>query len=60
MIIKNWMMFDLDRYDNVFAWVTQVVKNGFAMQFKILQKSRINTISYDVVDSEGRGIKNYI
>ena len=60
MIIKNWYMFDLERYDNVFAWITQIVKNGFAMQFKILQKSRINTISYDIVDSEGQGIKNYI
>lgn len=60
VILKNWMMFDLDRYDNVFAWVTQIVKNGFALQFKRLQKSRINTISYDVVDSEGFGIKNYI
>jgi len=60
VIIKNWMMFDLDRYDNVFAWATQIIKNGFAMQFKILQKSRINTISYDVVNEEGKGIKNYI
>jgi hypothetical protein len=60
VIIKNWMMFDLDRYENVFAWGTQIVKNGFALQFKRLMKSRLNTISYDIVDNEGRGIKNYI
>ena len=53
-------MFDLEKYDNVFAWATEVVKNGFALQFKQLQKSRINTLSYDVVDSEGKSIKNYI
>lgn len=60
IIIKNWMMFDLDVYDNVFAWGTQVVKNGFAMQFKILQKTRLNTISLDYKNSEGNSIQNYI
>jgi hypothetical protein len=60
MIIKNWMMFDLDNYENVFSWVTQIVKNGFAMQFKILQKSRLDTISLDYTNSEGNSIQNYI
>lgn len=54
MIIKNWHNFDVDKYDNVMAWVTEVVKRGFAMQFKILQKSRINTISLDCTNDEGK------
>jgi hypothetical protein len=60
MVIKNWYMFDLDNYDNVFAWVTQVVKNGFAMQFKILQKSRQDTISLDYTFNNGKSLQNYI
>lgn len=58
VIIKNWMMFDLDRYDNVFSWGTQIVKNGFAMQFKILQKTRLNTISLDYTNEEGKKMIN--
>lgn len=58
MIIKNWYHFDLDRYDNVFSWVTQVVKNGFALQFKRLMKSRINTISLDYTNEEGKKMIN--
>jgi hypothetical protein len=58
VIIKNWMMFDLDRYENVFAWATQIIKNGFAMQFKILQKTRLNTISLDWVNDEGKKMIN--
>jgi hypothetical protein len=58
VIIKNWMMFDLDKYENVFAWGTQIVKNGFAMQFKILQKTRLNTISLDYTDDEGKKMIN--
>lgn len=57
-IIRNWYNFDTDKYDNVMAWVTEVVKRAFAMQFKQLQKSRINTISLDYRNEEGDFIMN--
>ena len=60
MIVKNWYHFDIDRYDNVLSWVTEVIKRAHAFQWKQLQKSRINTISYDVVNDDGESIKNYI
>lgn len=60
MIVKNWYLFDTDKYDNIMAWVTEVVKRGFALQFKRLQKTRLNTISYDSTNDDGKGIKNYI
>ena len=52
------MLIVLNRYDNVFSWVTQVVKNGFALQFKRLMKSRINTISLDYTNEEGKKMIN--
>ena len=60
VIIKNWYHFNEEAYENPFAYYTELVKRAFAMQFKKLQKSRIDTISYDIVDDEGFGIKNYI
>ena len=58
IIIKNWRHFNEDVYDNPFSYYTELVKRAFAMQFKILQKNRLNTISLDYSDDEGRRIIN--
>lgn len=60
IITKNWYHFDEDKYDNVFAYFTEIIKRAFAHQWKQLQKTRLNTISYDSVNDEGESIKNYI
>lgn len=56
MIIKNWHNFNTDSHDNVLAYLTEVVKRAHAMQFKILQKTRINTISIDNFYEEGKDL----
>ena len=53
MLLKNWIHFDEDRFDNVFAYYTEITKRAFAMQFKIIMKGRIDTISYDAIFSDG-------
>ena len=58
VIIKNWHNFNEDRYDNPFAYYTELVKRAFALQWKQLQKNRINTISLDYTDDEGKRIMN--
>lgn len=58
VIVKNWFMFDEYRYDNVFAWGTEIVKRAFALQFKRLMKSRLNTISLDWTNEDGKRIVN--
>jgi hypothetical protein len=58
VIIKNWYHFNEDRYDNAFAYYTEIIKRGFAMQFKILQKTRLNTISLDWTNDEGKKMIN--
>lgn len=58
VIIKNWYHFDTERYDNVLAWTTEIVKRAHALQFKQLQKSRINTISLDYRNEKGDFIMN--
>lgn len=58
VIIKNWHHFNEERYENPFAYYTEIIKRAFAMQFKILQKNRINTISLDWVNEEGKKIIN--
>jgi hypothetical protein len=58
VIIKNWYHFDELKFTNTFAYYTEIVKRAFAMQFKILQKTRLNTISLDYTDEEGSKIFN--
>jgi len=58
VIIKNWREFDEDKYNNVLAYFTEIVKRGFALQWKRLQKTRINTISLDYTDDEGKKMIN--
>lgn len=60
VIIKNWYHFDEDVYDNPFAYYTELVKRAFALQWKQLQKNRINTISLDYTFDNGKSIQNYI
>lgn len=60
VIIKNWYHFEEDRYENPFAYYTEIIKRAFAMQFKILQKTRLNTISLDYTFDNGKSIQNYI
>ncbi len=60
IVIKNWYHFDEDRYDNAFAYYTEIIKRAFAMQFKILQKTRLKTISLDYTFDNGKSIQNYI
>ena len=58
VIIKNWREFDEDKYNNVLAYFTEIVKRGFVLQWKRLQKTRINTISLDYTDDEGKKMIN--
>lgn len=58
MIIKNWYHFDENKYENPFAYYTELIKRAFAMQWKQLQKTRLNTISLDYSDEEGSKIFN--
>lgn len=58
VIIKNWREFDEDKYNNVLAYFTEIVKRAFALQFKRLMKSRINTISLDYTNEEGKKMIN--
>lgn len=58
VIIKNWYHFNEEVYDNPFAYYTELVKRAFAMQFKKLQKNRMNTISLDYRNQEGDYIMN--
>ena len=58
VIIKNWHHFDELKFTNAFAYYTEIVKRAFAMQWKILQKTRLNTISLDYTDDEGNKIFN--
>ena len=58
VIIKNWYHFDELKFTNAFAYYTEIVKRAFAMQWKILQKTRLNTISLDYTDEEGSKIFN--
>lgn len=58
MIMKNWYHFDENKYDNVLAYFTEIVKRAFAFQFKQLQKTRINTISLDYTNEDGDRIIN--
>jgi hypothetical protein len=60
VIIKNWREFDEEKYNNVLAYFTECVKRAFAMQFKILQKTRLKTISLDYTFDNGKSIQNYI
>jgi hypothetical protein len=45
MIIKNWYHFDEEKYDNVFAYFTEIIKRGFANQYNKLNKTRINCVT---------------
>lgn len=56
IIIKNWHNFNEETHDNVLAYITEIVKRAHAMQFKILQKTRINTISIDNFYEEGKDL----
>jgi hypothetical protein len=58
VIIKNWYHFDLDKYNNVFAYITEIVKRAHAFQWKQLQKTRLNTISLDYTNEEGDRVFN--
>lgn len=58
VLIKNHRNFDEARYDNPLAYITEIVKRAHAMQWKILQKSRINTISLDYTNEEGDRVFN--
>lgn len=58
MIIKNWYHFDENKYDNVLAYFTEIVKRAFARQWNQLQKTRINTISLDLTNEDGDRIVN--
>jgi hypothetical protein len=58
IIIKNWYHFDLDKYNNVFAYITEIVKRAHAFQWKQLQRNRLNTISLDYINEEGNKIFN--
>ena len=58
VIIKNWREFDEDKYNNVLAYFTEIVKRAFALQWKRLQKTRLNTISLDYTDNEGNKMFN--
>jgi hypothetical protein len=60
IIIKNWYHFDELRYDNPFPYYTEIIKRGFAFQFKILQKNKQSTISLDYTFDNGKSIQNYI
>lgn len=60
VIIKNWYHFDLDKYTNAFAYITEIVKRAHAFQWKQLQKNRQNTISLDFTFENGKSIQNYI
>lgn len=60
VIIKNWYNFEEDRYENAFAYFTEVIKRAHALQFKRLMKSRLNTISLDYTLENGKSIQNYI
>ena len=60
VIIKNWYHFDLDKYSNVFAYITEIVKRAHAFQWKQLQKNKKNTISLDFTFENGKSIQNYI
>lgn len=60
VIVKNWMMFDEEVYDNVFAWGTEIIKRAYALQFKRLMKTRVDTISLDFTFDNGKSIQNYI
>lgn len=60
VIIKNWYHFNEEVYDNPFAYYTEIIKRAFVMQFKKLQKNRINTISLDYTFDNGKSIQNYI
>lgn len=60
IVIKNWYHFEEDRYDNAFAYYTEIIKRAFAMQWKILQKTRLKTISLDYTFDNGKSIQNYI
>lgn len=58
VIIKNWMHFNPDKYDNVFSYMTEIVKRAYAFQWKQLQKTRINTISLDYISEDGEKMIN--
>jgi hypothetical protein len=58
VIIKNWYHFNEDVYENPFAYYTELVKRAFALQFKRLQKCRINTISLDYTNEDGKKMFN--
>lgn len=58
IIIKNWIHFDEEKYDNVMSYFTEIVKRGYAWQWKQLQKTRINTISLDYSNDNGDRVFN--
>ena len=53
VIIKNWHQFDEEKYSLPFNYITEIVKRAYAMQFKILQKNRVNTISLNQFGADG-------
>jgi hypothetical protein len=58
VIIKNWYHFNELKFSNAFAYYTEIVKRAFAFQWKVLQKTRLNTISLDYTDDEGKKMFN--
>lgn len=58
VIIRNWHNFEEDRYENAFAYFTEVIKRAHALQWKRLQKTRLNTISLDWTNEDGKRIVN--
>jgi hypothetical protein len=40
VVLKNWIHFDEEKYDNAFAFLTEVIKRAQAFQFNQLMKSQ--------------------
>ena len=58
VIIRNWHNFNPDKYENVMAYFTEIIKRAYAHQWKHLQKTRINTISLNQYTSDGENKLN--
>lgn len=58
IIIKNWYHFDEDKFENPFSYISEIVKRAHALQFKQLQKTRLNTVSLDYINDEGKRMIN--
>lgn len=50
-VIRNWYNFDEEKYDNPFAYYTEIIKRAYAFQWNALEKGRKMSMSYNGLEN---------